>query len=239
MMNAFSTKLGLLGSAAVLVLSIAQAAHADPAQTQGQSPATAATGDADTQTIVVVGQKTRLSRDPKAAKKSSTAILDSVGAVEIQKLTDTTIGDALTRLPGIASQRGYQTGKTWYVDIRGFDGNYNSVDIDGGMFIDSTRNDRAAYLDTVPAAAINELVVNKTVTPDMDPNSIGGHISILTLRSFDLGGKPVLRGDASADMYQENGALKSRGPGVSGDIVAKQTFGPGGNFGLCRRRFCS
>jgi iron complex outermembrane receptor protein len=198
--------------------------------TPSPDPSQGASGD-DLQAIVVTGQR-RLSRAPEDAKRNATGVVDSVGALEIQQLTDTTVGDALTRIPGIAAQRGFQTQKTWYVDIRGFDGNYNSVDLDGGMFIDSTRNDRAAYLDTVPALAINELVVTKTVTPDMDPNSIGGHISILTLRSFDLGGQPLLRGDVALDLFQQNGAPDSHGPGGSGDFVAKRTFGPDGDFGF-------
>ena len=219
----------LLTSASAICASLLsfQTAHAATAEAAPNASAT----DNEVETIIVSGQQ-RLSRDPQVAKKSAIAVVDSVGALEIQQLTDTTVADALTRIPGVALQRGYQTQKSWYVDIRGLGGNYNSVDLDGGMFIDSTRNDRANYLDTVPASAINELVVTKTITPDMDPNSIGGHISINTLRAFDLGGAPVLKGDISFNSYSQNGAQKSHDPGVAGNIVLKHTFGPEGNFGV-------
>jgi iron complex outermembrane recepter protein len=193
--------------------------------------APAAAADQNAATIVVTGQR-RLSRDPADAKRLSIATVDSVGSLEIQQLTDRTVADALIRLPGIALQRAFQGSKAWYVSIRGLNGNYNSVDLDGGMFIDSTRNDRQNYLDTVPAAAINELVVTKTVTPDMDANSIGGHISILTLRSFDLNGQPLYKADGSLEFFGQNGALRLNGPGVNGNVVVKQTFGENGDFGF-------
>lgn len=213
---------------AAMALVLASAPLAPALAQQAKAPATEAQ---DAQSIIVVGQR-RLSRNPQDAKAQSLAIQDSIGAVEIQRLTDTTVADVLTRLPGLSMQRAFQSGKAWYASIRGFDGNYNSVDLDGGMFIDSTRNDRANYLDVVPAAAINELVVTKTVTPDIDPNSIGGHISIRTLRSFDLNSKPLFQIDAARADYEQNGARKSYDPGLSGGVLVKRTFGKGGDYGI-------
>jgi TonB-dependent receptor len=213
--------------AAVLIAMASAATGSANAQTSSITPVEAK----DTQSIIVVGQR-RLSRDPLEAKIQSISVQDSIGAVEIERLTDTTVANVLTRLPGLSMQRAFQSGKAWYATIRGFDGNYNSVDLDGGMFIDSTRNDRANYLDVVPAAAINELVVTKTVTPDLDPNSIGGHISIRTLRSFDLGSRPLYQLDFAVADYEQNGARKSYAPGLSGGLLAKNTFGPGGDYGF-------
>ena len=204
------------------------------AQTTAAAPPAPPTDDAaaDQAGEIIVAGHRRLSQSPQDAKRASLAIADSVGALEIQKLPDVTIADALGRVPGVSLQRGYQSQKSWYATIRGLDGNYSSVDLDGGMFFDSTRNDRAVYLDTVPANAINELVVYKTVTPDMDANSIGGHISILTLRSFDLSGAPVTRADFGLNLFQKSGAPNGHGPGKTANFVIKRTFGPDGNFGF-------
>lgn len=219
---------------ALAALSLTDPALAQAQDVRGAANPAAADASQDgqnTEEIIVTGQR-RLSRDPVAAKRDSLAVVDSVGALEIAQLTDDTVADALTRLPSIGLQRAFQASKSWYVSIRGLNGNYNSVDLDGGMFIDSTRNDRQNYLDTVPANAINELVVTKTVTPDMDPNSIGGHISILTLSAFDLGGRPLYKADASLDFHDFNGALEERGPGLNGNFVVKRTFGDSGNLGF-------
>jgi len=217
----------LAGTMLAAVPALGQVAPA-PAAGDSASP------DADTNSrnaIIVTGQR-RLSRAPQDAKRSSLAIVDSVGALEIQKLPDVTVADALARVPGVTLQRGYQFQKGWYATIRGLDANYSSVDLDGGMFFDSTRNDRAVYLDTVPANAINELVVTKTVTPDMDANSIAGHVSIVTLRSFDLGGAAVTKGDFGLNLFDQNGAPKGHAPGKTGNLVVKRTFGANGDFGF-------
>lgn len=221
----------LAGTILCAAPAIAQTASKNP---EGQTSTMVDVAQPETEQhneIVVTGQR-RLSQSPQDAKRTTIATVDSVGALEIQKLPDVTIADALVRLPGVSIQRGYQTQKGWYATIRGLDGNYSSVDLDGGMFFDSTRNDRAVYLDTVPASAINQIVVNKTVTPDMDANSIGGHISILTLRSFDLNGAAVTRGDFGLDLFQKGGAPKGNGPGKTGNFVIKRTFGPNGDFGF-------
>ncbi|MET4898691.1 TonB-dependent receptor [Sphingomonadaceae bacterium jetA1] len=222
----FIFRIGLLASTILSAMPAAARTVSAPAATAEQADTAAPSKD-----IIVTGQR-RLSRAPQDAKRSSLAVVDSVGALEIQKLTDQTVVDALTRVPGVSLQRGYQFQKGWYATIRGLDGNYNSVDLDGGMFFDSTRNDRAVYLDTVPAMAINELVVTKTVTPDMDANSIGGHISINTLRAFDLNGAAVTKGDFGLNLYQNGGAPDRHGPGKIGNLVVKRTFGANGDFGF-------
>ncbi len=223
---------GLLASAIfIAVPATAQTVAGDPGGQAGAAMATAQPDVEPQNDIIVTGQR-RLSRAPQDAKRSSLAMVDSVGALEIQKLPDQTIADALARVPGVSLQRGFQFQKGWYATIRGLDSNYNSVDLDGGMFFDSTRNDRAVYLDTVPAMAINELVVTKTVTPDMDANSIGGHLSINTLRAFDLGGAAVTKGDFGLNLFDKGGAPDRHGPGKIGNLVVKRTFGADGDFGF-------
>ncbi|KQM76174.1 hypothetical protein ASE70_10290 [Sphingomonas sp. Leaf22] len=223
---------GLLASAIfIAVPATAQTVAGDPGGQAGAAMATAQPDVEPQNDIIVTGQR-RLSRAPQDAKRSSLAMVDSVGALEIQKLPDQTIADALARVPGVSLQRGFQFQKGWYATIRGLDSNYNSVDLDGGMFFDSTRNDRAVYLDTVPAMAINELVVTKTVTPDMDANSIGWHLSINTLRAFDLGGAAVTKGDFGLNLFDKGGAPDRHGPGKIGNLVVKRTFGADGDFGF-------
>ncbi|KQM62319.1 MULTISPECIES: TonB-dependent receptor [unclassified Sphingomonas] len=224
-MNNLATRIGLL--AGTVLTAMPASAQTAPAPTPAAEQAEAAEPSND---IIVSGQR-RFSRAPQDAKRSNLAMVDSVGALEIQKLPDQTVADALARVPGVSLQRGFQFQKGWYATIRGLDGNYNSVDLDGGMFFDSTRNDRAVYLDTVPAMAINELVVTKTVTPDMDANSIGGHVSINTLRSFDLGGAAVTKGDFGLNLFDKGGAPDGHGPGKIGNIVVKRTFA-NGDFGF-------
>jgi TonB-dependent receptor len=218
--TALSLRATLAAGASLLTVGLGLSANAQTAPSGGAI-----------EEIVITGQKA-LSPAPEQVKKSSLATVDSVGALQIQQLSDTTVADALSRLPGVSVYRGFLTNKSWYVDVRGFDGTYNSIDLDGGMFFDSTRNNRAVYLDTIPANAINELEVYKTVTPDMDANAIGGHISVKTLRAFDLDGASITKANISLDSYTQNGPTKGYMPGYTGDAVIKRTFGPDHNFGF-------
>ena len=140
-------RVALLASAILIAVpATAQTAAGNPG---GQATDATAIGqpDAEPQNDIIVTGQRRLSRAPQDAKRSSLAMVDSVGALEIQKLPDQTVADALAGVPGVSLQRGFQFQKGWYATIRGLDSNYNSVDLDGGMFFDSTRNDRAVYLD--------------------------------------------------------------------------------------------
>ncbi|WP_336961336.1 TonB-dependent receptor [Sphingobium aquiterrae] len=182
--------------------------------------------------IIVTGTKKRLSASPQDEKQMSIAFVATVGSEEMAKRTDTSVVAALERLPGVVRQRGTQTSQAWYPAIRGFSGWYNSVSIDGGMLYLSTRNQRGVPLDFIPTAVVNELVVSKTVTPEMDANSIGGHIDVRTLRSFDNDGQPLTMLDTQGVFYSQPGSLNNANPSYAINGVIKRTFGPDGNFGF-------
>ncbi|USI75231.1 TonB-dependent receptor [Sphingomonas morindae] len=181
--------------------------------------------------IIVSGTRRRISPSPQEEKKNSISFVSTVGTEELAKRTDVNVVSALERLPGVVLQRGSFTGQSAYPAIRGFNGWYNSVTLDGGTFYTSTRNQRGTTLDFLPVAVINELVVSKTVTPDMDPNSIGGHIDIRTLRSFDNDGRPETMLNGEGTFYSYHG-LHNGNPSYLLNGVIKRTFGPDNNFGF-------
>lgn len=185
------------------------------------------------QDIIVTGTREGLSPSPQDEKQGAIAFVTSVGSREMQQRADTSVAAATLRLPGVVLSRGTQTAQAWYPAIRGFDGKYSSVTLDGSMLYLSTRNQRGVPLDFLPTAAINQIVVYKTVTPDMDPNSIGGHMDIRTLGAFDDGGRALTRMDGQLAHYAQSGAGGATGtPSYAINAVAKRTFGPDGNFGF-------
>ncbi len=184
------------------------------------------------QEIIVTGTPNRLSASPQDEKQKAIGFISAVGSVELSKRTDVSVASASLRLPGVVLSRGTQTAQAWYPAIRGFDGRYSSVTLDGSVLYLSTRNQRGVPLDFLPAAAINEIVINKTVTPEMDPNSIGGHIEIKTLRVFDDDGKPLNSIDGQLVNYTKPGALSNGNPSYNVNGVVKRTFGTNGDFGF-------
>jgi TonB-dependent receptor len=101
---------------------------------------------------------------------------------EIEALPNANAADAFSRLPGVSLQR--HEGEGAAVQIRGMDGNLSNTTINGahmsGKSEDNTGGDRRVYLDGVPAALLGAVQLNKTVTPDMDADAIGGTAAIET-----------------------------------------------------------
>ena len=102
---------------------------------------------------------------------------------EITALPNVNAADAFARLPGASLQR--HEGEGSAVVVRGIDANLNNVTINGahmgGKSEDSPGGDRRVYMDGIAAAVVGAVQLNKTLTPDMDADAIGGSLSIETL----------------------------------------------------------
>ncbi len=183
------------GRMSVLSLSVLSAlachAQAQQAPTQPARPATA-----PVETIVVTGQRASL-RKAIAAQEEADNIKSVVSADDIGALPDKNAAEALARLPGVSVQRDQGEGR--YVSIRGLGPDLNSVTINGAFVPAPEAGRRGVALDVLPAGLIRSLEVTKTLTPDMDGNSIGGTIEVKTLSAFDLPGKLLSFGLAGSN----------------------------------------
>lgn len=183
------------------------------------------------ETVVVTGSRDVVT-SPDQIKRMNVAIVDSITANELDKLTDQTLPEALDRIPGVSSDIGYQTSQAQYATVRGFDSRYNSAEVDGNPIWNSSRNNRGAQLDIFPTGAVSQINVYKTVTPDQDANSIGGHIELRTLRAFDGGGGAFFSARAELGTY-EQGRLENPGnPSFFVSAVGKNTFGSENQYGF-------
>ncbi len=119
-------------------------------------------------------------------KKSSTNTMDIISADSVGSLPDRNVADALSRLPGVNVT--LNNGEGQFVVIRGIDPNLNNVTLNGANMaapgVDG-RSGRSMPLDVIGSAQISQLEVIKTVTPDMDGNSLGGTINIVSASAWD------------------------------------------------------
>jgi iron complex outermembrane recepter protein len=168
-------------------------------------------------------------RDVRAA---SVATVDAITADDIDRLPDRSLAEALDRVVGVSSDRGFNGSQSRFVTLRGFDSRYNSITVDGNPVWNSSRNNRGVQIDLYPSSVVNQTLVYKTVTPDLDANSIGGHIALRTLRAFDGGTRPYFRGRASVGTYAQDSVSGDGEPSYRLDGVGKMTFGENDNFGL-------
>jgi iron complex outermembrane recepter protein len=228
------------GVAAVAVL----AAWSAPAQAQAQDgtqkadeqpapqrPKGQVEATSSDEAIVVTGL-----RDVAATlgqiKRQNPQIVDSLTQNEIERLPDRSLAEVLDRVVGVSSDRGFATSQPRTITLRGFDSRYNSMNVDGNVVWNSSRNNRGTQLDVFPAAVINQIDVFKTVSTAMDANSIGGHLELRTLRAFDGGTNTYFRARASAGIYEQDDLPEEGQPSFQMDAVGKFTFGTDRNFGV-------
>lgn len=67
-----------------------------------------------------------------------------------------------------------------FVVVRGLGEQYNQTMLNGVPMTSTENNKNAFSFDLIPAAAVDNIVVNKTATPDMPGSFAGGIVQINT-----------------------------------------------------------
>lgn len=183
-----------------------------------------------TETVVVTGRRT-VDTSPAEIKRTSSGIVDSISMTQIDQTADFTLPEALDRIAGVSSDTFYGTSDAGYATVRGFDSRYNSMDIDGNPILFSSQNNRGAQIGLLPSAIVKEVSIYKAVTSDQDGNSIGGHISLRTLRAFDGGTAPYLKLNGSVGAYEQDSRIND-GPSARLSGIGKFTFGNDNQYGF-------
>lgn len=116
-------------------------------------------------------------------QRASDSISSVVHADGIGQLPDDNAAEALQRLPGVALERDQGEGR--FVSVRGLGTDLNAVTINGTLVPAPESNRRGVALDVLPSELVQSLAVVKTLTPDMDANSLGGTVQVNSLSAFD------------------------------------------------------
>jgi TonB-dependent receptor len=131
-------------------------------------------------------------------QRASDTIQNIIASDALGRLPDASVGEALARLPGISVQ--VDRGEPDKIAVRGLSPKYNNVSLNGGRIpsvFDSTEvyDNRSVSLNTVPTDLISGIEVTKAITPDMDADSLGGSVNLVTKSSLDFR-RRVLSGKA-------------------------------------------
>ena len=163
----------------VIVVGLASAFGAHAQQSAATSPV-------ELGSVVVTGQASSI-RKAVLAQDAANNIVSVISADDIGALPDINAAEALARMPGLSVQRDQGEGR--YVSVRGLGPDLNTVTINGALVPAPENGRRGVSLDVLPAGLVRSLEVSKTLTPDMDANSLGGTIEVKTLSAFDLPGR--------------------------------------------------
>ncbi|MEM9899151.1 MAG: TonB-dependent receptor, partial [Pseudomonadota bacterium] len=175
--------------------------------------------------ILVIGQSasqaSALSRKRAADGISDVLTRDSIG-----QFPDQNVAESLRRLPGINVLNDQGEGR--FVAVRGLDPNLNATSINGVRVPAPEGDIRGVALDVVSSEIIESIEVKKSLTPDMDADTIGASIEIKTTSAFDrkkdlfvakIGGSyNELRDELTPDLGADFAARLSDNFGVTGGI---------------------
>jgi TonB-dependent receptor len=108
--------------------------------------------------------------------RSSNTIANVVSKDRIKELPDVNAAESIGRLPGVSIQR--SGGEANKVEIRGLDPKYNLVTVNGIALPSTGSTDRSTDLSLVSSNMIDGISLKKAVTPDMDPDVLGGTVDL-------------------------------------------------------------
>ena len=163
----------------VLALAVASGLSAHAAE---QLAPSVAIEDGEAVRIEVIGQAASLEQSLRQ-QRASDRIESVVKADGIGQLPDDNAAEALQRVPGISIERDQGEGR--FIRVRGLSPDLNAVTINGSLVPAPESERRAVALDVLPAELLQSVSVVKTLTPDMDANSLGGTVEVESLSAFD------------------------------------------------------
>jgi hypothetical protein len=109
-----------------------------------------------------------------AFQKNNTAMSSGLAADFIRRTPDRNTGEVLKRVSGTSIQ------DNRYVVVRGLSDRYNQAFINNAPMPSSEPDRKAFSFDLIPSQMIDNIIINKTATPDMTGEFAGGLIQINT-----------------------------------------------------------
>ena len=129
--------------------------------------------------IKTVKAKTESVQSLLTMQKNSIRVSDGISAESIRRTPDRTTSDVLKRISGTSIQ------DNKFVIVRGLNDRYNTTYLNGSP-LPSTEPDKKAFsFDIFPANMLDNLVINKTASPDLPGEFAGGVIEINTKSTPD------------------------------------------------------
>ncbi len=142
-----------------------------------------------------------------AAKAAAPTITEQIVAEDIGKLPDVSIADALTRLPGITTQR--VNGRSQGVTIRGLTGDF-STGLLNGLEQVSTSENRAVEFDQYPSELLDRVTIYKTAQANLSNQGLAGTVDMDFVRPLSKGHRII-----AANAYYNWTQFGQLTPGIS------------------------
>lgn len=137
---------------------------------------------ASQETILVIGQYANQA-SALSRKKAADGVSDVLTRDAIGQFPDQNVAESLRRLPGLNVLNDQGEGR--FVSVRGLDPELNSTSLNGVRLPAPESDVRSVALDVISSDIIESIEVKKSLTPDMDADTIGASVEIKTTSAFN------------------------------------------------------
>ncbi|WP_027329801.1 TonB-dependent receptor [Marinimicrobium agarilyticum] len=135
---------------------------------------------------------------------------------------DQNVAEALQRLPGVTLQK--NDGQGEFVNVRGLGPSFVGVSLNNSELASSSTDNRSVALNSIPADLMGSIEVFKSLTPDMDLNSIGGRVNVNSVTAFSRGEDSV-RLSLQGAMHEQRGEFSPKATLQATKLLADETIG--------------
>lgn len=132
--------------------------------------------------ILVIGQAANLS-SALSRKRENDGVSDVLSRDAIGQFPDQNVAESLRRLQGVNVLNDQGEGR--FVSVRGLDPELVSTSLNGVRLPAPESDVRSVALDVISSDIIESIEVKKSLTPDMDGDTIGASVEIETTSAFD------------------------------------------------------
>lgn len=141
------------------------------AQVQAQAPI---------EEVEIIGSRASL-QSAIERQRNSDKIAGIIDSDAIGNFADINVSESLRRISGVMVENDQGEGR--YVSVRGMNADLNAMTING-VSTASPEDRRGVMLDGVPTDMLDSMTVYKTLTPNLDADTIGGAIDLETISAF-------------------------------------------------------
>jgi len=121
-----------------------------------------------------------------AQQRASDTLISVLSADALGQFPDQNVAEAARRISGVSVANDQGEGR--FVIIRGLDPALNATSVNGVRIPAPEFGTRAVALDVIDADVLQSVTIQKSLTPDLDGDGIGGSVNIKTLSAFDTDG---------------------------------------------------
>ena len=134
--------------------------------------------------VITIGSRASL-QNALQRQRNSDKVVGVIDSDAIGNFADINVSESLRRISGIMVENDQGEGR--YVSVRGMNADLNSMTING-VSTASPEDRRGVMLDGVPTDILDSMTVYKTLTPNLDADTIGGAINLDTISAFKYDG---------------------------------------------------